>query len=221
MGDVPYTAWPRIGQPPPWTPLDDHLLYTCHVVDDLTRGRLAHRPPVPSMARLAPGELSVAVGPASRSTWRAVGDGSYRHSSVLAVGQPAFVIGSLVGSALGNAARRRQAAADARQRWVADGHGEVTVTDRRAYFGHPQSSLDLGWTGLDTADLVAPDAFQCSFRDMYNGSPQLIRLHSSLMFVLAAHAAFPAHPRLAGGSWLPPGFEAKCAAYGRTCPQVR
>ncbi|UFQ19645.1 MULTISPECIES: hypothetical protein [Streptomyces] len=68
------------------------------------------------MARLAPGELSVAVGPASRSTWRAVGDGSYRHSSVLAVGQPAFVIGSPVGSALGNAARRRQAAADARQR---------------------------------------------------------------------------------------------------------
>ncbi|EPH42274.1 hypothetical protein STRAU_4677 [Streptomyces aurantiacus JA 4570] len=107
---------------------------------------------------------------------------------------------------------------------MADGHGEVTVTDRRACFGHPQSWLDLAWDGLDTADLVAPDVFQCSFRDMYNGSPQIIQLHSlwaSLIFVLAAHAAFPAHPRLLGGSWLPPDFETKCQAFGRACPQVR
>ncbi|MGW6027478.1 hypothetical protein [Streptomyces sp. NPDC055099] len=191
---------------------------------DLRQGKLGERQPVPSMARLSPGETSVAVGPASRSTWRAVGDGSYAYNTTLAVGRPGFVIGSMVGSALGNAARRRQAAADARPRWVADGHGEVTVTDRRAYFGHPQSSLDLEWGGLDTADLVAPDVFQCSFRDMYNGSPQLIQLHglwASLMFVLAAHAAFPAHPRLLGGNWLPPDFETKCQTYGRTCPQVR
>ncbi|MGW2229912.1 hypothetical protein [Streptomyces formicae] len=204
--------------------MDDHLLYTCHVVSDLVQGKLAERSPVPSMARLGPGELSVAVGPAARSSWRALGDGSYAHNTMLAVGRPGFVIGSLVGSALGNAARRRQAAANAQPRWVADGHGEVTVTDRRAHFGHPQNSLDLEWSGLDAADLVAPGFFQCSFRDMHNGSPWMVQLHShwaSLMFVLAAHAAFPAHPRLLGGSWLPPDFEAKCRAFGHACPQVR
>ncbi|MEU6990007.1 hypothetical protein ABZ953_05010 [Streptomyces sp. NPDC046465] len=199
-------------------------MYTCHVVDDLVRGRLGDRPPVPSTARLGPGELPVAVGPAARSTWRALGDGSYTHNTTLAVGRPAFVIGSLVGSALGNAARRRQAATHAQPRWVADGQGEVTVTDRRAYFGHPQSRLDLEWGGLDAADLTAPGVFQCSYRDMYTGSGQMVQLHSfwaSLMFVLAAHAAFPAHPRLLSGSWLPPDFENKCRAYGRACPQVR
>ncbi|MFE0105875.1 hypothetical protein [Streptomyces sp. NPDC059009] len=204
--------------------MDDHLLYTCHVVEDLVAGRLADRTPIPSMARLAPGELSLAVGPAARATWRGLGDGSYTHTSTLAVGRTGFVIGSMVGTALGNAARRRQAAANAQERWVPDGQGEVTVTDRRAYFGHPQNWLDLGWSGLDTADLVAPDIFQCSFRDMYNGSAQTVQLHSfwaSLVFVLAAHSAFPAHPRLLGGTWLPPEFEAKCQAYGRTCPQVR
>lgn len=222
--NVPYTGGPQNGGPTPWTALDDHLLYACFVVDDVAQDRLGERSPVPSMARLAPGELSLAVGPASRVTWRALGDGSYTSNTTLAVGGPGFVIGSMVGSALGNAARRNRAAADARPRWVGDGHGEVTVTNRRAYFGHPQSWLDLEWGGLDAVDLVGPDIFECAFRDMYNGASRLIRLHSlwaSLIFALAARAAFPAHPRLLGGHWLPPDFEAKCRAFGRTCPQVR
>ncbi|WP_329465114.1 hypothetical protein [Streptomyces sp. NBC_01431] len=49
----------------------------------------------------------------------------------MAFGSTGFVVGSMVGSALGNSARRRQAQANAQPRWVADGHGEVTVTDRR------------------------------------------------------------------------------------------
>ncbi|MFK0252148.1 hypothetical protein [Streptomyces sp. NPDC090445] len=144
--DNPYAVKPIAQQRPPappvWTALDDHLLYTARVVHDLLQGRLSERPPVPSAARLEPGELSVAVGPASRFTWRALGDGTYRHSNVVAFGQPAFVIGSLVGSALGNAARRNRAAADAQPRWVADGPGQLTVTNRRAYFGQAQGFSD-------------------------------------------------------------------------------
>ncbi|QEV17740.1 hypothetical protein CP975_09685 [Streptomyces alboniger] len=40
----------------------------------------------------------------------------------------------------------------------------MTVTDRRAYFGHPESWLDLEWGGLDAVDI-----FQCSYRDRFDG----------------------------------------------------
>lgn len=225
MDEHPYAERPvEGGRPPIWTAVDDHLLYTCHVVYDLVHGRLAGRPPVPSVARLAPGELSLASGPATRYTWRALGNGSYQQSSVVAFGGPGFVLGSMVGSALGNAARKNRAAADAQPRWVCEGQGELTVTDRRAYFGHPQSYLDLNWPGLATMDLVGADVFECGFQNTDGGGFLTVRVQSlwaSLMFALAAHSAFPAHPRMLAGSWLPPDFEARCSAVGVACPPVR
>lgn len=224
MNADPYAVRPHAGQPVAWTVLDDHLFYACHVVHDLVEGRLGGRPPIPTTARLVPGEVPLAVGPALRLTWRPLGNGTYTHNNVLAIGGPALVIGSLVGSAMGNAARRRQALADAQPRWVPEGPGEVTVTDRGAFFGGAGGKLDLGWTGLDSVDLVASDVFQCSFQDMYGGGYFTARLQTpwaSLMFALAAHAAFPAHPRLLSGGWLPADFEARCAAAGRRCPSVR
>lgn len=224
MDDNPYAVRQEIEQRPlPWEALDDYLFYTCGVVRDLGQGRVAERPPIPTMARLEPGEQSLAVGPAARASWRALGNGSYMHSSTVAFGSPTFVIGTMAASALGNAARRNQAEANAQPRWVADGPGEITITDRRAYFAHPQRWLNLTWTGLDTVDLVAPDVLQCAFNSS-SGKFLTVRLHTlwaSLMFVLAAQASFPAHPRLLFGGWLPPGFEAKCAAFGLSCPPVR
>ncbi|GAA2467538.1 hypothetical protein ACFPFX_11015 [Streptomyces mauvecolor] len=224
MNNDPFEVPLYTERPESWGMLDDHLLYTCGVVHDLVRGRLADRPSLPTMARLGPGERSLAVGPAARSTWRALGDGSYVHGSTVAFGSTGFVIGSMVGSALGNSARRCQAQANAQPRWVADGPGEVTVTNLRVYFGHPQSPLNLGWAGLDTVDLVAPDVFQCAFHDANGSGYVTVQLHSlcaSLMFVLAAHASFPAHPRLLSHGWLPPDFEARCAADGWSLPPVR
>ncbi|MCX5196412.1 hypothetical protein OOK31_21350 [Streptomyces sp. NBC_00249] len=231
MEDNPYAVEPASGPMPPaapahapWTAFDDHLVHTCRVVHDLMHGRLSARVPLPSTARLAPGELSLAVGPAARLTWRGLGDGSYSHSNVMAFGRPAFVLGSLAGNALGNAARKSRAAADAQPRWVYDGNGELTVTNRRAYLGQPNGFLDLNWTGLDTIDLAGPDVFQCSFQNTHTGGYSTVRVQSmwaSLMFALAAHVAFPAHPRLLSGGWLPPGFEARCAVFGVPCPPVR
>ncbi|WP_189826258.1 hypothetical protein [Streptomyces finlayi] len=210
---------------PPWGPLDDHLLYTCGVVHDLGRGLLRNRPPLPTTTRLAPGELSLAAGPAARSTWRPLGDGSYTQTSTMAMGSTGFVVGALAVNAMSNANRRNQAMAAAQPRWVMEnGHGELTVTDKRAIYSHPETWLDLGWTGLATMDLAAPDTFECAFHDINGRGYTTIRLHSlwaSLIFVLAAHAAFPAHPRLLSHGWLPPGFEARAAAHGRPCPPVR
>ncbi|MFC9293952.1 hypothetical protein ACFTWH_36320 [Streptomyces sp. NPDC057011] len=215
-----YTPAADTEQRPGWSWLDEYLWASCDIIADLAEGRLEQRPLVATIARLEPRERALAVGPAQRLTWRAVGNGSYTHQSVVAFGRPAFVLGSMAGAALGNAARRRAAAQDAQPRWVVDGTGEITVTTRKVYFGHPRAPLDLAWGGLDTIDLVAPEVFQTSFCNSHNGRQTTVQLYSpwaSLLFVLAAVTAFPAHPRLLGRGWLPPNFEKRCTDIGRPC----
>lgn len=204
--------------PAGWSTLDEYLWYTCDILADAREGRLEQRPLVATRARLEPGERALAVGPAHRLSWRALGDGSYTRNSTFAIGGPAFVIGALAASAIGNANRRRNAELAAQPRWVLDGTGEVTVTDRHVFFGHPQCPLHLSWDGLDSIDLAGPDLFLASFRDIYGGGYTTVQLQTpwaSLMFVLAAKTSFPAHPRLLTGGWLPPGFEQRCTAAGR------
>ncbi|MEV6976921.1 hypothetical protein [Kitasatospora sp. NPDC093806] len=216
--DNPFAPPAGSEQGPAWSWLDEYLWLSCDIIADLAEGRLERRPLVTTVARLEPGDRALAVGPAQRLTWRAVGNGSYTHRSVVAFGSPAFVLGSMAGSALGNSARRRAAANDAQPRWVVDGSGEITVTTRKVYFGHPQCPLDLAWGGLDTIDLVGPEVFQTSFCNINNGRQTTIQLRTpwaSLLFVLAAVTAFPAHPRLLGRGWLPPDFEKRCANFGR------
>ncbi|MFE2044713.1 hypothetical protein ACFXAZ_28100 [Streptomyces sp. NPDC059477] len=218
--DNPFTPPSGNEQVPAWSWLDEYLWFSCDIIADLAEGRLKQRPLVATVARLEPDDRALAVGPAQRLTWRPVGDGSYSHQNVIAFGSPAFVLGTMAGSALGNSARRRAAAIDAQPRWVLDGSGEITVTARKVYFGHPQCALDLGWGGLDTIDLVAPDVFQTSFHDIVNGRQTTVRLRTpwaSLLFVLAAITAFPAHPRLLENGWLPADFERRCASLGRPC----
>lgn len=119
----PFAPPPGHVDTPAWSFLDDHLWHSCEIVADLLADGLARRPLIATTARLERDDRALAVGPGQRSTWRAPGDGRYQHNSVVAVGNPTFVIGSLLGSAIGNAARRRQAARDARPRWVVDGPG--------------------------------------------------------------------------------------------------
>lgn len=206
-----------------WTYLDEHLWHTCEILADLVSGRLERRPHLATCARLAPNERVLAVGPAQRLTWRALGSGSYQHANVVAVGRPSFVIGSMLGSALGNASRRRAAAAAAQPRWVLDGSGELTVTDRGAYFSHPHAPASICWTGVtDSIDLAGPEDFQIALRTDHGGH-RTLRFHTpwaSLLFVLAARASFRAHPRLLHRGWLRPDFESRCARVGRPCPPV-
>lgn len=216
----------RASAPPPgdvktpaWSPLDEHLWHSCEIVADLLAGDLARRPLIATTARLECDDRALAIGPGMRSTWRAPGNGRYQHNSVVAVGNPAFVVGSLLGSAVGNSARRRQAARDAQPRWMVDGPGEVTITCQRLHLGSSTIGLHLDWKALTTIDLVSVDAFQTSFVDT-RGRQVTTMVHTpwaSLAFAVAAITAFPAHPRLLSGGWLPPGFEQKCARFGRPC----
>lgn len=218
--EQPYT--PASGGAPgaAWSQFDEYLWYTCDIVADVIEGRLDQRPLVPTSARIDPGDRALAVGPGQRLTWRGVGNGRYTHTSVAAVGSPGFVIGSLVGNAVGNAARRNAAEAAARQRWVVEGSGELTVTTRKIYLAHPVHWLDLVYSGLSTIELAAPDVFQTSFHNTNGGGELTVQVRTpwaSLLFVMAALTAFPAHPRLLGRSWLPPDFEQRCAGLGRPC----
>ncbi|WP_327230727.1 hypothetical protein [Streptomyces murinus] len=215
----PFAPPPEHVNPPVWSSLDDHLWHSCEIVADLLTGGLARRPLISTTARLEHGDRALAVGPGQRSTWRSLGSGRYQHNNVAAFGSPAFVIGSLVGSAVGNSARRRQAARDAQPRWVLDGPGEVTVTRQKLHFASSTIGLDLEWKALSSIDLVWIDAFQTSFVNT-RGQQVTTMVHTpwaSLAFAIAAITAFPAHPRLLSGGWLPPGFEQKCARFGRPC----
>lgn len=208
---------------PGWSPLDDHLWYTCEILADVIQGTVGQRPLLATRAPLSAGDRALAVGPANRYTWRALGNGSYNRSQVVAFGSPAFVVGSLLRNAMGNSSRRRQAARDAQPRWVLDGGGELTVTPRKAYFAHPNAWLDLNWSGLSSIDLVDPDLLEASFHNTAGGGQVTVRLQTlwaSLIFVLAALDAFPGHPRLLSRGWLPPDFEQRCAALGWPCQPV-
>ncbi|MFE7948215.1 hypothetical protein [Streptomyces sp. NPDC057426] len=208
---------------PPWSPLDEYLWHTCDILADVSQGNSARRPLVATTAPLRSGDRALVAGPALKSTWRALGNGRYQHNQVVAFGRPSFVIGSQLGAAIGNASRRREAARNARPRWVSDGTGEVTVALKGAYFVHPTNpngSAHLYWSGLSQIDLVAPDVFQTHYVSVAN-NPITVRLHTpwaSLIFAMAAYCNFPSHPRLLTRGWLPPGFEERCAALGRPCP---
>ncbi|MEV8565606.1 hypothetical protein AB0436_08515 [Streptomyces sp. NPDC051322] len=215
----PFAPPPGHVNAPAWSSLDDHLWHSCEIVADLITGGLARRPLIATTARLERDDRALAVGRGKRSTWRASGNGRYQQNSVVAVGNPAFVIGSLLGSAVGNSTRRRQAARDAQPRWMVDGSGEVTITCQKLHFASSTIGLDLDWKALSTIDLVSEAAFLTSFVNT-RGQQVTTMVHTpwaSLAFAVAAITAFPAHPRLLCGGWLPPGFEQKCARFGRPC----
>ncbi|GGR64357.1 hypothetical protein [Streptomyces roseolus] len=208
--------------PPAWTALDEYLWHTCEIVADVVQGQLDRRPLVATVAPLPSGDRALATGPARSYRWRALGNGSYHHNQVVAAGPPAFVIGSLLGAAVGNSSRRREAARNAQPRWVAEVSGEVTVSREGAFIVHPvrpAGSVVLYWSGLDFIDLVAPDVFQTTYISTANNqvAMRIATPWASLMFALAALTRFPAHPRLLGRGWLPPGFEQRSAAIGRPC----
>ncbi|MFF7251403.1 hypothetical protein ACFZBU_47085 [Embleya sp. NPDC008237] len=201
-----------------WTQYDEYLWHTCDIVADVVTGQADRRPLVASTARIEPGERVLATGAGEHFRLRAVGNGSYRSTGVAAIGKPGFVVGALALNALGNAARRKRAQQDTVPRWVHDGGGELTITQMSAYLAHPRNPLSLGFTGLDQIDLPEPGVFEARYHDMYGKGYMCVRVNTpwaSLMFALAALAAFPAHPRLLGGAWLPPGFEERCAHFGR------
>lgn len=83
------------------------------------------------------------------------GDGTYSHNSTVAFGGPAFVVGALAASAIGNSARKRAAQRDAQVLWREHQHVSVVVTNRR-FLCHTQAQ---GWLSFhfDAVSEFYPD----------------------------------------------------------------
>ncbi|WP_433198788.1 hypothetical protein ACQP1G_04935 [Nocardia sp. CA-107356] len=206
-----------------WSWFDDHVLYTCGVVDFLMKKQLAHIRPQATRVRLEADERCLAEGPAAWSVWQAVGDGSWTRRTIYAAGSLSFVAAAHIGNALANQSRRRRAEYGLQPRWVPARPGLAMVSQRRVFFHNPGHSFSIYWSGLDMVDLIGPDRLEFRYRDRH-GTPQALRAQSPwaiLMFALAAHTQFPNHPLLLSGNWLPSGFEDKCHIAGKTCPHVR
>ncbi|NKY85072.1 hypothetical protein [Nocardia veterana] len=206
-----------------WTWFDDHLLYTCGVLDLLRRGELARMPVKSTRIRLDPGEVCIAEGPAQWYFWRSAGDGTWTRNNIYVAGSASFIAAAQLGNALVNQVRRQRAEAASRPRWIAERPGSVMISDRRIHLTNPDSVFPIAWSALETIDLTAPDRVVSRYGDR-DGGLQLWQLHSPwavLIFVVAAHLHFPNHPLLLSGRWLPAGFEDKCHLAGKKCPRVR
>ncbi|WP_433726714.1 hypothetical protein ACQP0C_34015 [Nocardia sp. CA-129566] len=206
-----------------WSWFDDHLLYTCGVVELLRTGRLKQLPPRPTRVRLERGELPLAEGPAVWWEWRAIGDGSWDHNRIAATGSLGFVAAAHLGNAALNHARRRRAEQAMQPRWVADPPATALISDQRMYFINPRQSWSMHWSGLDQLDLLGPDrvGFKYVLDDGTQAMVQVQCPWAALVFTIAAHGHFPHHPTLLSGAWLPEGFEEKCHLAGKSCPKVR
>lgn len=206
-----------------WTWFDDHLLYTCGVLDLLRREELARMPVKSTRIRIDPGEVCIAEGPATWSFWRSPGNGSWTRNNIYVAGSASFVAAAQLGNALVNQARRQRAEAASQPRWIAERPGSVMISDRRIHLTNPDYSFRIRWASLETIDLTAADHVVARYVDRNHTFHQWqVRTPwAVLIFVVAAHLHFPNHPLLLSGNWLPAGFEDKCHLAGKTCPPVR
>ncbi|MBB5913520.1 hypothetical protein BJY24_002387 [Nocardia transvalensis] len=207
-----------------WSPFDDHLLYTCGVVEFLRDGRLSELPPRPTRVRLEHGELPLAEGPAVWSEWRPAGDGSWNRNQVSAFGSLGFVAAAHLGNAALNRSRRHRAEQARQPRWIASPPAMAVISDRRIFLADSKQSWSVYWSGLDQVDLLAPDRLGFKYSSADSSRPVTAQVHcpwAPLIFVIAAYTNFPNHPTLLSGTWLPPNFEEKCHLAGKPCPNVR
>ncbi|MEV5652798.1 hypothetical protein AB0L57_31490 [Nocardia sp. NPDC052254] len=206
-----------------WTWFDDHLRYTCGVLDLLRRGEMARLPAQSTRIRLDPREMCLAEGPGRWSFWRAAGDGTWEPNNIFVAGSAAFVAAAQLSNALANEARRQRAAAGAQPRWIAERPGSVMISNRRIHLGNPDHVFAIRLSTIETIDLTAPDRVVARYARR-NGTLLQWQLQSPwavLFFVVAAQRYFPNHPLLVSGNWLPAGFEEKCHLAGKSCPKVR
>jgi hypothetical protein len=134
-----------------------------------------------------------------------------------------FVVAAQLANVMWNRSRQKRAENQLQSRWVPEPSGSVMVSDRRLFFSNRDTSFSLWWSALDSINMEAVDRFSCGFSDDAGGRHALLlnTCWAAMMFTMAAHSHFPAHPVLMSGDWLPRGFEEKCHLAGKACPSVR
>jgi hypothetical protein len=129
------------------------------------------------------------------------GDGSYQHISGMFFGHPAFVISGLAFTALNNASRRRQAAAEARTRWREHQPARVIATTERLICQVNGQWLSFYFNAV-TAFYPEPHNYSVVFEFPDTSPLQLVGPGAPLLAVYSAWrlhgpAAISEHPALA------------------------
>lgn len=94
--------------------------------------RAGHTPPAMALHGIVLGHNEFAILQTEATYARLWGgDGTYFRNSTFAFGNPAFVVGALAASAIGNSARKRAAQRNAQVTWREHQHVSVIVTNHR------------------------------------------------------------------------------------------
>lgn len=218
------------------TPLSAHdsaIWRTVWINDLMDRDRLAEVPSVSTVMApsIGEGERVVADGRFTLLDFIAGGDGSYVHKSgggFIAMGRPAFIVGSAAGMALGAAARaagnsnRRNAAwAAAQKQWRQIDVGGINISQFGFYL-HTVNGIHVwNWWSISAAELVAPGQVSIS-GDSQNGAIRWIVQSewAELIFTMWARARHPQHPQFLAGRWVPPGWADRVRASEYDLPHV-
>ena len=207
-------AKPRGEERIPWSHHDAALWYTCEIVYDVLRGAAptpvggeiqAPFPPQP------PDERFLASGSFTLLDWRALGDGTYMRKTTVVGGTGAlgiFALGAtLLGSAVGNSARRSQASAAAQPRWVTIASGELLVAEHEFVMVSPQGLWRWRGNAVESADMTGPGHMRMHGTSVNGPVTWVLQSDwAELVFLLWALRHHPRHPRLLDGGWLPHGW---------------
>lgn len=195
-----------------WTQRDTALWHTCELAAAMGRGErpvstqtiASSFPPC-----YAPDEHFWASGPYGLSRFFALGDGSYESRTTFVGGSGLFGIAlgaaTLGGSAMGNARRRREAAALATPQWHVVQQGVLFTSGYGVYLQSAESGLaSWDWWSLLSAEMLAPGVVQ--FQG--NGADPIVIASdwAELAFITWAVCRFPGHHQVVTGTWLPEGW---------------
>lgn len=197
-----------------WTEHEVMLWETARIVGAILRGQALAGHPTSFALSLSSdfSEVALSSAPYQRDWLGAIGDGSYRTNTTFVGGfSPVGVMlgaATLGGSALGNASRKSQAAADASVAWRNLDQGILHVSNYGFYLDSAGRLAPFSFHHIQRIDLLGPGAAQWS-ATMAAGGVDTFRFSSvctELVFVLWALARCPAHPQLLNFTWLPPAF---------------
>ncbi|MFJ6000848.1 hypothetical protein [Arthrobacter sp. NPDC092385] len=205
-----------------WSARDDALWMTAELALLMHQGRLKQRQavPVPFAMQHSQDEAPLAFGPFRLSSYEAWGDGSYVHDSsfVVARGRGAvpLMLGLGAAAALGNAGRRRRAAALAQPRWTPIDSGTVTVSDYGFYLHTQTSVLPRRWNSIQMATLIGPGALQVMGRSTSGSVNWILESDwAELVFLFWATVRCPGHEQLQGRTWLPDEWVTKAFVHSQ------
>lgn len=206
----------KTAAPSAWTNHDVAILHTRDILDRARNGTLDVRGSTPVPFRLSFGadEKMLVSGGFQRCTFRAVGDGSYSHSSgmFLATGRGGLAATALFAGAqaLGNSSRRAAARADAMERWAVDDAGTLHLSTSGFYMQSRAGLFPWSWGPVASMELLGPRTVHLQGQSDDGPVSWLLRSDwAELLLVLWAIHEHPTHPQL--GQWIPPGWEERYA----------